>query len=566
MWDLYLLIKPRLLGFRNRISRSDSRGRKRFFLMLSLGLGFWGGIFLLSCRVLTHFRSAEVIGDLLARHLLSMILLTLFSLLIFSHVITALSNLFLSKDLELCHSIPAPLEEIFISRAALTFMDSSWMLVVFGIPVFMAYAYVYRAGPAFYFNLIHLSFAMAIIAAGVGVFVTMILVYVFPAQRTRDIIMLLSVFLLLGLYFVLRFMRPERLVDPDTFFTVMQYMTALEAPQSPYLPTQWIADALWTNLTGVSNGGSLFNVALIWSTAAALVVIDVWVAHAVYFEGFSKSQEAKRRRIAGKKVLDLMVRFVTKPFGEDLGAVIAKDVRTFFRDNTQWSQLLLLGALVVVYIYNFSVLPLDKSPIRLDFLQNELAFLNMGLAGFVLSAVAARFAFTAVSAEGESYWIVRSSPMELKRYLWGKYIFFLLPLIILGEVLIVGTNCLLDVSRFMMFLTASTTFFMVFGIVALGVGFGALYPDFRYQNIAQVATGFGGVLYMIVSAVYIGAVIVLEAGPVYLIFMSNLRGNPVSPWQWLFIILSFLSVFIITIVAVFKPMSRGLKCLREYEL
>ena len=97
---------------------------------------------------------------------------------------------------------------------------------------------------------------------------------------------------------------------------------------------------------------------LTWTTAAAIVVVNIWVAHFVYFEGFSKSQEAKRRRVGGKKALDVLVSCFTRPFGEELAAIMAKDIRTFFRDNTQWSQLLLLGALVVVYVYNFSVLPL----------------------------------------------------------------------------------------------------------------------------------------------------------------------------------------------------------------
>jgi ABC-2 type transport system permease protein len=107
---------------------------------------------------------------------------------------------------------------------------------------------------------------------------------------------------------------------------------------------------------------------LLWSTALALMVINIWVAGSVYFNGFSKSQEAKRRR-AGKGFLDMAVRVMKKPMGDDTGAILEKDVRIFFRDNTQWSQLLLLGALVAVYLYNFSVLPLERSAIRLDFLQ-----------------------------------------------------------------------------------------------------------------------------------------------------------------------------------------------------
>ncbi|NIR12543.1 MAG: hypothetical protein GWN86_00730, partial [Desulfobacterales bacterium] len=94
--------------------------------MAFVGLCFWAGMFVLSCRVLIYFQSVEVIGDLLAHHLLSMVLLTFFSLLIFSHIITALSNLYLSNDLQLCHSMPTHLEELFLSRSVYTLVDSSW--------------------------------------------------------------------------------------------------------------------------------------------------------------------------------------------------------------------------------------------------------------------------------------------------------------------------------------------------------------------------------------------------------------------------------------------------------
>ena len=106
---------------------------------------------------------------------------------------------------------------------------------------------------------------------------------------------------------------------------------------------------------------------------------------------------------------------------------------------------------------------------------------------------------------------------------------------------------------------------MVFGIVSLGIGLGALYPNFKYQNIAQVSTSFGGVLYMIVSSLFIATIIVLEAWPVYILFMSDLRGNAVTMFQWFFIVVSFLTVFVINAVAIFIPMKIGLKALQKYE-
>ncbi|MBW1863058.1 MAG: hypothetical protein JRJ02_11900 [Deltaproteobacteria bacterium] len=565
MKNLYLLLSPRILGFRNAFNSSAGRMRKRAFIIGSVGLVFWLLMFILSSRVLVYFQSVEVMGDLLAHHLLSMILLTFFSLLIFSHIITALSNLYLSTDLELCHSSPAHLNDLFLSRSIYTMIDSSWMVIVFGLPVLMAYAFVYRPGPGYYFALLHMGLAMVIIAANIGILFTMILVSIFPAHRTRDILMLLMIFVVVALYLMFRFLRPERLVDPDAFFSVMQYLSAMKAPDSPYLPTHWVMETLWAHLSGSSSKSYLFDVMLMWSSAIATSFINIWVAGAIYFTGFSKSQEAKRRRRGGKQVLDLLISFFTRPLGYDLGSVIDKDIRTFFRDNTQWSQIFLLGALVVVYLYNFSVLPLERSPMRIEFLQNEIAFLNMGLAGFVIAAVSVRFIFPAISSEGEAFWIIRSSPLPLKRLLWGKYALYLLPMLILAETLIIVTNYLLDVTPFMMILSTVTIFFAVFGIVALGIGFGALYPNFKYQNIAQVATGYGGLMYMIFSAIFMAIIIILEAGPVYLIFMANVRGNPITWLQWSFIIPSFLMVLVINFLAVYIPMKMGLEALVKYE-
>jgi ABC-2 type transport system permease protein len=321
---------------------------------------------------------------------------------------------------------------------------------------------------------------------------------------------------------------------------------------------------LWGFLKGSTGKNNLFEIALLWSSAAATIVINIWVAEGIYLKGFSKSQEARRRR-GSKGILDLLVNFLKKPMGSDLASVMEKDIRHFFRDNTQWSQLILLGALVVVYIYNFSVLPLERSPIRLEFLQNVISFLNLGLAGFVLSAVSVRFIFPAISAEGKSFWIIQASPLSMERLLWGKFLIYILPMLLLGETLIIVTNYLLEVTVFMMILSSVTMFLEVFAIVAMGIGFGAIYPNFNYENIAQVATGFGGLMYMIFSAVFMAIIIILEAGPVYILFMADLRGSRIMLFQWFLIIIPFILVLSIIAFTIYMTMKMGLKALSRYE-
>ena len=556
------LLKPRIWAFRHRLQgRLEARTLVKTLLVLA-GFLFWAGIFAVFYRVLFYFQGIEEFGDILARKLLSMILLTYFSILIFSSILTALSTLYLSKDLPLIHAAPVTAEKIFIARWLGSTFDSSWMLLLFGLPVFLAYGLVYDAGLYFYLALAGSLLPFCLMASAIGTMIVLFIVACLPANRIRDIFVLLSVVLVILLYFMFRLMRPERLVDPTALATLADYLTSLEAPSLVFLPTTWMLETLWPVLRGVSDM-ALFYLGLSTTCALSMVFIEIKLARILYFKGISKAQVG-RQALWGKRPFGFYWK-APLPISGKVGALFLKDIKTFFRDNTQWSQLFLLGALIVIYLYNFKVLPIDKAPIKALYLQNILSFLNMGLAGFVLAAIAVRFVFPAVSIEGQAFWIVRSAPIPLKTFLWTKFWMYLGPLLILTEILIVVSNKLLSVTPFMMALSTITVLFMVFGITAMGVGLGAAYPDFRIENVAQVATGFGGMLFMLLCIGFIGSVIVLEAGPVYTIFMARLHGEGIPLVHWIWITVSFVLVAAINIVAVFLPMRLGLKALSHLE-
>src|SRR5439155_26602073 len=120
--------------------------------------------------------------------------------------------------------------------------------------------------------------------------------------------------------------------------------------------------------------------------------------------------------------------------------LLIKDVKIFLRDVSQWSQLLLLLALVLLYLYNFRVLDLERIPYMSAFIKNIYAFVNMGMAGLVMSTVAVRFVFPAVSAEGAAFWIIRTSPVSLHDFLWSKFWSGLVPVLLLTELLAITAN------------------------------------------------------------------------------------------------------------------------------
>jgi ABC-2 type transport system permease protein len=148
------------------------------------------------------------------------------------------------------------------------------------------------------------------------------------------------------------------------------------------------------------------------------------------------------------------------------------------------------------------------------------------LAGFVLASIAARFIFPAVSLEGRTFWLLRSSPTAMRDVLWAKFWVGTLPLLVLALVIVGTTDYLMQVSEFMFAVSVFSIVLMTFAMCGLAIGFGTLYPQFETENAAQIPTSFGGLLFMMTSIAVIGAVIVLEARPVYSYLGARAYGTP----------------------------------------
>jgi uncharacterized membrane protein len=118
----------------------------------------------------------------------------------------------------------------------------------------------------------------------------------------------------------------------------------------------------------------------------------------------------------------------------------------------------------------------------------------------------------------------------------------------------------------MMVLSGATLFFVSFAIVALGMAVGIAYPNFTAEHSAKIAASFGGVLYMVLCISFIGVVTVLEAWPVYLVFMSNFRQAPLSPAMWSGIIMSFACALTVVVGVFWFCTAWGIRQLETMEI
>jgi len=556
---LYWLLRPKLRSKVNRARTDEGRVLKGFVLGL-VGLFFWAFIFAVIFRMLLYFRGTQGIGDLLAGKLLGLALLTFLMILLLSNVITALSTFFLSRDLELLVASPVDGVKLYGARLGETIVDSSWMVVLLVVPLLAAYGVVYGAGPGFYALAAATMIPFLVIPAVAGSAFTLILVNVFPARRTRDLLALIGLFAAAGVVALFRFLRPERLVRPEEFRSLVDFMAVLRTPTSPWLPNEWASDALMTWLGGSFDPFPFF---FLWSTAGALFVLGAWLHQRYFRSGFTRAQEGAERE-EGRTRSRILDRLLSGA-GTRTRELVAKEVRVFFRDTTQWSQLILLGVLVVVYVYNIKVLPLYTGERVSFFLINVVSFLNLGLAGFVVAAIAARFVFPAMSLEGRMMWLLRSSPTDVKTLFWSKYWVGTLPLVALAVPLIVATNVILEVSPFVFVLSTVTIVAATFAITALALGFGALYPSFETENVAEIPTSFGGLLFMMAAVSYLTGVVLLEAWPVYLFLQDRLDGGATVIPDLLPLAVGLTGAALLTVVAVAWPLRAGVRRVRALD-
>src|SRR3954468_5459760 len=186
--SLGLLLLPKWLTARSR-AMSNERGRAApFSVLAAIGLGFWAFIFMVLYKLLVYFRGVPDLGPFQAGKLLGLILIGFFSILMLSNIITALSSFFLAKDLDLLVAAPVDWLTLYGAKLLETAVNSSWMVVLMAVPMFAAFGVAYHGGWAFPVLVITVFLPFLLVPAVIGSAITLILVNIFPARRTKDIL------------------------------------------------------------------------------------------------------------------------------------------------------------------------------------------------------------------------------------------------------------------------------------------------------------------------------------------------------------------------------------------
>lgn len=497
--------------------RSTQEGRHRAPVFVGLSLFACVSLFRGSYWLASQALQLQPVGELLVQKLVAITFLIFMGLLVFSNIVTAFSSFYLADDLFFLMKQPIPGDDLFTSRYVESMLQSSWVILFFGTPAFVAVGIAMGADWTYYAALPFVMIPFVAIPTGLASMLALGITNMLVASRMRDALMFMGMVGFAILFAMIRALQPEKLLSPEQFDSIGQLMTLLNTPPRSWLPSDWCVNVLMPLLFGQKEQVNLWSLGLLYTTPLALYFISAWAHRRLYWRGWCRAQEGRHGASLLTSLRDWFVSRKTTGQGawlekvermkDDqrvmgaLGQLVMKDRYIFTRDASQWSNLLVIFALMTIYLVNYKYFQI-ASEVKL-FGEVGLYFFNLAACGFVVVALSGRFLYPAISIEGRSFWLLMQAPISMEKILVGKWLGAIFPVLIVGQAMIWISNFLVTQNWFHMIAGAIFVLIVTLAVAAMAVGMGSLYPQFHNPNAASISSSFGAVIFMITSIMMI---------------------------------------------------------------
>jgi ABC-2 type transport system permease protein len=458
-------------------------------------------------------RQTPVFALGLLRNLLSLVFLVATVILFSSAMTAAIPSFFTDLDLDLYHTGPRSKLRIAVARWLKTLMQSATVVFVFLIPLVAAFGQRYDKPASFYAVVLANLVLVLTIPVTLASMAILLLVRWFPVRRVHQIVATIAVLVLTLMVIAFRMSRPERFFTQfGTSADIASMLREIELPSMQLYPSTALAELM------TRTDAPLFSPRIVIVAVVALAIF-FGMARAWYFAAFVRARESLAPMAIGARSATSLLDRLFARASPPLRGMIGKEVRTVGRDVAQWSQVFLMAALLFVYLYNIRMMPLGgdaRAPL--------VAYANLGMAGFVIAAICLRFAYPSVSAEGKAFWLIQSAPISYRDFLIVKVLVYAAPLTLLALLLTAFANFILQANGTVWAFTLAGASLLAVTLVSVGVGLGALAPNFNAENPLQVGLSLGGFAYMGIALGYVATVMVLMARPLMRYFTARVLG------------------------------------------
>jgi len=528
------------------------QSKLKVFFILVFTIGLIAGMWLIFYSGFRYLDTISGFGSIIINKLFTFFFLGMGLMLIFSSIITSYSTLFRSEEIPFLIVRPISYNQITLYKFFESTLLSSWAFVFIILPYMGAFAAYNKMSVFFAFWTMLFSIPFLIVCSGIGSF--LIIIFVRISQKVKNAFSFSLIFLCLILVVYLYF-SPSVYVDEELeVFNISRVLPGLNLAANPILPSFWTSEGIMALTNGQVFRGFMFLFLLVLTATGTLFIISdlggvlfysTWLA---VVEGRQNSQ---RKPLLFKK-LETILFFLP----HDIKAMVKKDIRIFFRDPVQWSQVLIFFGLIGLYfvnLRNFNYHEIDAM------WRNLIAFLNVFCLSMVLSSLGSRFIYPQLSLEGQGFWVIGLSPTTMKRIILTKFFSSLFAMIFISVLLILISSFMLNVSIYVQAITIFLIGSVSIAVCGLSTGLGAIFIDLKQRNPAAIVSGFGGTLnlilslcFMVVSIVPVGLILHLET-------TYKITGQTANN----LLILTGLWVVVVVLCSSILPLTMGIRSLNK---
>lgn len=541
---LPLLLKPKFLALRNYVIRSKF-GPGEIVRDLVIAA------FAATVATLIYLGTMWVIGKIGAdpRFVLmppsqpiGMMMMILLAMLMLSNLVAAMGALYLSSDLELLLASPLSRTRLFLGKLTYVTVSSSWMSLIFILPLITAFGVAYSAPIEYYLTASLMLVPYFLIPSGISTVLATLFVRLIPPQHLRLLVYVAGVLILAGILSVADLISEGLALNNDTA-QLSRIISLLSAANSPALPSTWLAGLLQELLIPSPRGGLSYAVLLVCSAAAACSLGYILVA-IFHFEAFSRTRNLNRGTMHTAAAPARQFVLMGTIFGPQHRAFMIKETNLFLREVTNIVQLLIMGSLCLIYLFNLRLFGGIQSlpPAMRQWWQMFFFVSNWMIGAFVVTGICTRFVFPSLSLEGRSIWILLSSPVRLYQVLHAKFACWYIPVALVAGGVFAAGAAAINAEPVLILYNVLSGFIVSYGVVGLAVGLGARFANFDWDHSSELAASFGSLVFMLSSVMLVLANVLVTWLFMFVAPRSSMHGVPISIGSWLFPILGFLFI------------------------
>ncbi|MCX6151363.1 MAG: hypothetical protein NTX22_12605 [Ignavibacteriales bacterium] len=495
------IIKYKILTFLKLNPINTSGDFLKSFGSVIVYSGFAIGTFFFSKSVINYLLVEMKIGLFLLHEFLSIILFIFFLSVNVGNIIVSYSTLYKSGEIDFLLTKPISPLKIFVIKFLDNFFYSSSTLLLIIFSSFLGYGIYFKIDLLTIFSVVLFNFLpFMFTAAAIGVIILLLVMKLASKINFKYIIYGLIIFYLTSLITFFKISSPVKLVNSvmEYYPNVDQYFGQLIPPITKLLPNHWLSESLYWIVLNHSDRAFPYFIFQVLSSVI-LFSIAVMIGRKWYYKtwlsSFNLRNGQKKRQNHNTSLFDFENKSAIKSQTE---MILKKEYKLFFREPSQVIHLSLLLILITIFIFSLKGLSLLGT--RITELQT-IIYLSVFLFNILfVSTLSLRFVFPIISLEGESFWKIKTSPINVVKAMRIKLMVYIIPIFIISQILSFFSNR--KFSSDLILIAGIISAFSTIVLVMLNFGMGGIFANFKERNPIRISSSQGASIAFLLNIVY----------------------------------------------------------------